>query len=102
MKIPMNIIRLSAGKIEDNGMLYSNAIVLDDDIANLIEPDRIDVGQKDAKVSMSTDNHNQLAKELAHSGLIPSVILCDVETTVKKNVMTMKIVGFENKQLKQA
>lgn len=95
MKVPMNILRLSAGKIDDGGMLYANAIILDENIANQIEKDRIDVGQQHAKVKINTSDENKLAKQLAQSGLIPNVIMCDVSTIVKKAEITMQINGFE-------
>lgn len=95
MKTQLHILSLSAGKIEDNGMLYANLMVLDDKQANLVEPDRIDVGQKHAKIKMSVDNDNVLAKSLAVSGLIPGVVSVEVETLVKKNEMTMMVTSFE-------
>jgi len=95
MKIPLEILRISAGKIEDNGMLYANAFILDNSIANTIEADRIDVGQQQAKVTICTNNENALSKKLASTGVVPSSILCEVETAVKKGIMTMKIVGFD-------
>lgn len=97
MKVPMQILRVSAGKIEESGMLYANAIVLDSEVANQIDTDRIDVGQQHAKVKMSTENENQLAKELAKSGLVPSTVMCEVKTTVKKGEVAMMIIGFESK-----
>ena len=96
MKTQLNVLSLSAGKIEDNGMLYANLITLDEKQYSQIDLDRIDVGQKHAKVKMSTDNNNQLAKQLASSGLIPAIITVDLETTVKKGEISMVVVGFED------
>lgn len=94
MKTPLNITRISAGKLDDGGMLYASALVLDENIANQIESDRIDCGQQVAKVQINTDNNNQLAREIASSGKVPGVVMCDVNTSVKKNVLTMTINGF--------
>ena len=100
MKIEFDIKRISAGKIDDNQMLYANAMVLDDGVADTIEADRIDVGQQQAKISISTDNNNALSRSLALSGLIPGKVVCTVETKVKQQSMTMTITGFDNKNLK--
>jgi len=97
MKFPMNILSLSGGKIEDGGLLYASAQILDDNQADQITDDRIDVGQKTAKVKISTANENQIVKALAKAGLIPGIVICEVETIVKKNEMVMNIVGFSDK-----
>jgi len=95
MKIPMDILRISAGKIEDGGMLYASAFVLDETVNHTLEPDRIDVGKQYAKVRMSTDNENALAKRLASTGLVPCILMCEVETSVRKNEISMRIVNFD-------
>lgn len=97
MKIPLQILRLSAGKISDNNMLFASVMVLDDSIAGIIEQDRIDVGQQHAKINISTDNENELARKIANSGLLPATLVVDVETIVKQATMQMKIVGFDIK-----
>ena len=96
MKVPMHITRISSGRIEDNGMLYASAYVLNDEKINLVEDDRIDVGKHLAKVSISTDDNNSLSRRLANSGLIGSIVLCEVATEIKKNQMTMRIVDFSD------
>lgn len=97
MKTKLDILRISAGRIEEGGMLYANAIILDEEIANDVEPDRIDVGQKHAKIKMETANDNKLAISLANSGLIPGSVTVTVKTSVKKNEAVMMITGFEPK-----
>lgn len=94
MKIPLQILRLSAGKISDNNMLFASVTVLDDSVAGIIEQDRIDVGQQHAKINISTDNENELARKIANSGLLPCAMLVEVETIVKQGSMQMKIIGF--------
>jgi len=95
MKTQLNVLSLSAGKIEDNGMLYANLVVLDGKQSNQIDPDRIDVGQKHAKIKLSTDDNNSLARRLANSGLIPCILTVDLDTTVKKNEVAMIVTDFE-------
>jgi hypothetical protein len=94
MKTPLNITRISAGRLEDNGMLYASALVIDENQANTIETDRIDCGSQVAKVQIDTSDNNKLAREMALSGLVPGELMCDVSTSVKKNVLTMTINGF--------
>lgn len=97
MKMPLNLLSMSAGKIDDGGLLYASVQMLDDNQADQITPDRIDVGQKTAKVKVTTGTDNRLAMDLAKSGLIPGIVMCEVETIVKKNEMVMQIIGFSNK-----
>lgn len=95
----MKILRISAGIIDDNKMLYANAIILDDTVANQIDNDRIDVGQQHAKVKISTEDNNILSRSLASSGLVPGDIQVDVKTTVKSGGITMEIIGFDSKKV---
>jgi len=97
MKTQLNVLSLSAGKIEDNGMLYASLIVLDEKQANQIDEDRIDVGQKHAKIKMCTNDNNLLAKQLATSGIVPSIITVELETTVKKGELSMMVTSFDPK-----
>jgi hypothetical protein len=99
MKVTMKILRISAGIIDDNKMLYANAIILDDTVANQIDNDRIDVGQQHAKVKISTEDNNVLSRALASSGLVPGDIQVDVKTTVKSGGITMEIIGFDSKKV---
>lgn len=99
MKTQLEILRLSAGVITDNGMLYASASVVDDNIADLNTPERIDIGQQIAKYRMSTDDNNRLAKELASSGLVPGVIEVDLTTSVRQGDASLMIVGFTNKKI---
>jgi hypothetical protein len=99
MKTTLKILLISAGIIEDNKQVYGSVIVLDEGISNQIDNDRIEVGQKHAKVSISTINNNQLARDLAYSGLVPGHVSVEVQTTVKKGVMTMEIVSFDSKKV---
>ncbi len=94
MKVPMHILSISAGKLDNGGDLYASVIILDDSKSNQITAERIDVGQKHAKVKVDTDGENQLCRTLAHSGQVPGVCLVDIETTVKKGEMVIKVVGF--------
>jgi hypothetical protein len=102
MKVSMNILRVSAGNMVDaktsEKIVYASAIVLDEAIANQIDSDRIDVGQQHAKVKISTENNNQLSRELASSGLIPGDVNVHVKTSVKSGGITMEITGFEPKR----
>lgn len=98
MKVELDILRISAGKIDDNQMLYANAIILDENVADQIELDRIDVGQQHAKVKISTENNNALARRIAISGLVPSKIACTVKTAVKSGSITMEIIDFNDKK----
>lgn len=95
MKVPMQILSISAGKLDNGGDLYASVIILDSEQNSQITPERIDVGQKHAKVKVSTDNDNQLCRTLATSGQVPGTCLVDIETTVKKGEMVIKIVGFQ-------
>lgn len=97
MKFPMDILRLSAGRIEDGGMLYANAIVLDETVADQITDDRIDVGQQHAKIKIDTSDNNKIARDLAVSGLIPGTVTFHVKNMVKKGEMSMIITGFDGK-----
>lgn len=103
MKMNMNILRISAGNMVDSStgdkIVYSSVIVLDEDIANDVSNDRIDVGQQHAKVKMSVENDNALARSLAHSGLVPGEVVVDVKTSVKAGGMTMEIIGFTPKKV---
>lgn len=103
MKVSMQILRVSAGVMSDpksnEKIVYASAIILDDDIANQIDNDRIDVGQQHAKVKISTEDNNKLARELASSGLVPGLIDVDVKTSVKSGSVTMEIIGFHNKRV---
>jgi hypothetical protein len=98
MKTQMNILMISAGIIEDNKQVYGSVTILDEAISSQIDNDRIEVGQKHAKVQLNTDNNNQLARDLAASGLVPGVVTVEVQNAVKKGAITMAIVGFENKK----
>lgn len=97
MKIPFNLLSMSAGKIDDGGLLYASVQVLDESKADQITQDRIDVGQKTAKIKVFTGTDNRLAMDLAKSSLIPGIVTCEVETIVKKGEMVMQIIGFSNK-----
>jgi hypothetical protein len=94
MKMTLNILALSGGKIEENGMLYANAIYLDEGINKSITDDRIDYGQKHAKIRMTTENNNQMIKDLAQSGLVPGQIEFTVETKVKQGEMSLVLTSF--------
>ena len=98
MKMTMNILRISAGNMVDSStgdkIVYSSVIVLDDSVANEVSSDRIDVGQQHAKVKMSVEHDNALARSLAVSGLVPGEVLVDVKTSVKAGGMSMEIIGF--------
>lgn len=99
MKTTMDILRISAGKIDTNGQLYANAIIIDENIADTITPDRIDVGQQHAKVKIITDDNNHLALLLAKSGLIPGRVEVEIKTAVKGGEATLQIVNFSDKKV---
>lgn len=96
MKTTMHILRISAGKMEDN--LYASVTIIDENVASTVSPDRIDVGQQHAKVRMDTDSNNKLALELANSGLVPGLVEVDVSTTVKQGEAILRITNFTNKK----
>lgn len=95
MQLPFNVLRVSGGIIEDNHMLWANAVIVDDEVASLIEKDRFDVGQQNAKVKICTENNNELVERFAKSGLIPGTVTCTVKSSVKSGSITMTIVDFE-------
>jgi hypothetical protein len=103
MKVELNILRISAGNMTDSNsgekIVYASAIILDENIADQIEHDRIDIGQQHAKVKMNYENDNQLARSLAVAGLVPGLVECDVKTAVKGGIVTMEIIGFSNKKV---
>lgn len=94
----MYILRILAGKIEDNGMLYANAFVLDENKAHVIEDDRIDSGQQHAKIKISTDNNNQIAREIAKLNVLPATLLVNTKSSVRKGELSLTIVGFDSPQ----
>lgn len=99
----MNILRISAGNMVDSNsgekIVYASAIILDENVADEISTDRIDVGQQHAKVKMSVEHDNTLARSLASSGLIPGLVSVKVKTAVKGGGITMEIIGFDNKKI---
>lgn len=99
MKTTMDILRVSAGKIDSNGQLYANAIIIDENVSDTITADRIDVGQQHAKVKISTDNNNRLALMLAQSGLVPGRVEVEIKTAVKGGEATFQIINFSEKKV---
>jgi hypothetical protein len=103
MKVQLDILRISAGNMTDSNsgekIVYASAIILDENIADQITSDRIDVGQQHAKVKITTDNDNELSRSLALSGLVPGVVDVDVKTAVKGGIVTMEIIGFTSKKV---
>lgn len=99
MKTQMNILRISAGRIDSNDTLYANAIMVDENISDEISQDRIDVGQKHAKVKIDTSNNNELAIRFAKSGLVPGVVEVEIVTSVKGGEASFTIVNFTDKKL---
>jgi len=103
MKVQLEVLRISAGNMVDtksgDKIVYASAIILDEDVADEISIDRIDVGQQHAKVKMSVENDNVLARSLASSGQVPGVVTCEVKTSVKAGGITMEIIGFEPKKV---
>lgn len=98
MKTVMNILRISAGRIDSNDALYANAIIVDENVSDQISPDRIDVGQQHAKVKIDTGDNNRLAMMLAKSGLVPGMVEVDIVTAVKAGEATFRIVNFTDKK----
>ena len=97
MKTTMEILRISAGKIEDN--LYASVTIIDEKVADTITSDRIDVGQQHAKVRLDTSDHNRLATLLAQSGLVPGTVEVEVKTSVRAGEASLQIVGFSDKKV---
>ncbi len=95
MKASFNILRVAGGIIDDNQQLWSNAIVVEENTEHSIEANQFASGQKHAKVSISTDNNNEVGRAIASSGLLPGIIEVEVSTTVKAGAMVMQITGFK-------
>lgn len=97
-------VGIGAGTFKDTEknetISYSNLIVLADKDVQVIEHDNVNFGQELAKMPLAVDDNNKLAYELASSGLVPGFVTFHTKTLIKKNVMTMKIVGFDNKSQK--
>lgn len=102
VKTVMNILRISAGRIDSNNQLYANAIIVDEAVADLITSDRIDVGQQHAKVRIDTSDNNRMATLLAQSGLVPGLVEVEIVTGVKSGEATIQIVNFSQKEVKAA
>jgi len=94
MKHKIYIVRVAGGIIDDNNQLWSNAIVLEDEIENILDGNSFASGQKHGKVQISTENNNELGKAIAASGLLPGVVEVDISSSVQKGMMVMKITGF--------
>jgi len=94
MKTVLNVLSLSAGKIEDGGLLYASLTVLDEARSDQVEQDRIDVGQKHAKIKINVADNNALARRLAVSGLIPGSITVQLGQTVKKGEVALIVNDF--------
>jgi hypothetical protein len=91
----LNILRVAGGIIDENNMLWCNAIVVEDKTENTFDSNQFASGQKHAKVSISTDNNNQLGLAIAKSGKLPGLIEVEISSSVKKGVMVMEITGFK-------
>lgn len=99
MKTVMNILRISAGRIESSGQLYANAIFVDEAVTDFISSDRIDVGQQHGKAKIVTDDNNRVATLLAQSGLVPGMVEVDVVIGVKGGESIVKITNFSDKKV---
>lgn len=97
MKTTMQILRVSAGKIEGNN--YASVTIIDENVADTISAERIDVGQQHAKVRMDTSNENRLATLLAQSGLVPGLVEVELKTSVRGGEASLQIVNFTDKKV---
>jgi hypothetical protein len=101
MKSRIHILRVAGGIIDDNNQLWSNAIVMEDKVENVLEGNQFACGQKHAKVQICTDNNNELGKKIASCGLLPCVLEVEISNTVKKGMMVMEITGFDINSVKK-
>lgn len=99
MKHSLNVLRVAGGIIDDNQQLWCNAIVVEEKTEHLLESNQFASGQKHAKVSISTDNNNELGRLIAASRSLPAFIDVEIASSVKKGVMVMEIVGFYPKKV---
>jgi hypothetical protein len=94
MKQRINIVRIAGGIIDDNQQLWCNAIVLEDKAEQTVDGNQFASGQKHAKVSVNTQNNNELGRLISSSCLLPAIIEVDISSSVKKGMMVMEITGF--------
>lgn len=98
MQQQFNVLSLSAGLFQDDNTSesrsYASATYVDNDIAQVIEKDRISIGQQHTKIKLDTANDNQLARDLSNSGLIPGNVTFKLKMTSIKNVPSLMVTGF--------
>ena len=92
MKVPMQLLSAGCGALEQGG-LWSNVVVLDDEQHEFNDGSRMDKGLKTAKISVCTENENEVGKRL-FTLKYPIQILAEVETSVKQSQLVMKIKNF--------
>jgi hypothetical protein len=99
MQQQFKVLSLSAGTFTDDQTGekrdYSSLTYVDNDIAQVVENDRISIGQQHTKIKLDTANNNQLAQDLSKSGLIPGDITFTLKMTSVKNVPSLMITGFK-------
>ncbi len=104
MKEKFKVLSLSAGKFTDDQSreerTFASLNFLDKSVAEILEEDRINVGQQHAKMKICTDNNNELARKLANSKLIPGDIELELEMTTVKNAPALMVVGFTSLEQK--
>lgn len=97
MKTTVDITRVSGGIMEGN--LYASAILIDGELMNQIEDERINVGKQPAKLRIDTADNNRLVKGLARSGLIPGPVEVSLKTTVRGGESSLCIIGFTPRKI---
>ena len=95
MQVEMHVLSVGGGVLEDNGTVWANAVVLDTEQNNFCDSSRFDKGVKVAKVNISTDNDNEVAKRFFNEDFPASFIL-DIQSSVKKGALVMKINNFKS------
>lgn len=98
MKTKLHMLYLSAGKLE-TGDLYASVQVLNNDVENFDDGNRIGVGCKVAKIKILTDNNNEIANDLNKTFTLPADVICSIKTSVKGSEMVMTITGFDKPTL---
>lgn len=94
MKSKLHLLYLSAGQLE-SGDLYASSQVLNNDVEAFDDGTRIGLGCKVAKIKISTDNRNELAKQMQQDLVFPCEVICTLKTAVKGTEMVMTITGYE-------
>lgn len=96
MQIQTYLLNVTGGIIEENNMLWANALVLEsDDQLDVSEKGNIQKGLKPMKYAIKTDDDNKLVRELAKE-TYPAEFSLSVRSKNKSGIVTLEIVGFKS------